>query len=191
MSEPTPDVGTEAPSGTPTARRVALRLLVVVLAFLVAGTVAGVAWEQLWDAPVGLTYQGAWFLEPAGPDLSFQGVWLFVAIAFPLGIVLAVVAGLWREHETLTVVAVLVASCLASVLMYAVGHHLGPADPQVLAAGSPDYTKLPGSLGLTAPDADSTPWRSSALLALPMGAMAGLVGSYLLSGRGFGRRSRG
>ena len=190
MSDADPTTGTTVDAVRP-GRRVLVRLLVVAVAFLLAGAVAGVVWERLWDAPEGLTYQGDWFLEPAGPDLSFRGVWLFVAIAFPLGIVLAVVAGLGRDHEVLTVVVVLVAAALASVLMYAVGHHLGPADPQVLAARSPDYTKLPGSLGLTAPDADSTPWRSSALLALPMGAMAGLVGSYLLSGRGFGGRSRG
>ncbi len=172
-------------------RRLLVRLAVVVVVFLAAGALAGIAWERLWDAPVGLTLQGSWFLEPAGPDLSFQPVWIFVAIGFPLGLLIAAVVGLWRDHEALTVVVVLVAAGLASVLMYAVGTHLGPADPQVLAAGRPDYTSLPGSLGLTAPDADRTPWHSTALLALPMGAMAGLVGSYLLAGRGFDRRSRG
>lgn len=180
------------PTVDPTARRGPVRrLVVVVVAFLVAGAVAGVVWERLWDAPDGLTYQGAWYLEPAGPDVAFQGIWLFVLIAFPLGLVLAAVAGLWRDHETATVVTVLLAACLAAVVMYAVGSGLGPADPQVLAAGSPDYTPLPGDLGLTAPDDGATPWRSSALLALPAGAMAGLVGTYLLAGRGFSRRVRG
>ena len=172
-------------------RRLLVRVVAVVAAYLLAGALAGVAWERLWDAPDGLTLQGTWFLEPAGPDLSFQPVWLFVAIGFPLGLVLAALAGLWRDHEVVTVAVVLVAAGLASLLMYAVGTHLGPADPQALAAARPDYTALPGSLGLTAPDADRTPWHSTALLALPTGAMAGLVGCYLLGGRGFSRRSRG
>lgn len=180
------------PTTDPTPRRALVRRLVaVVVAFLLAGAVAGVVWERLWDAPDGLTYQGAWYLEPAGPDVAFQGIWLFVAIAFPLGLVLAAVAGLWRDHETATVVTVLVASCVAAAVMYAVGSGLGPADPQVLAAGSPDYTTLPGDLGLTAPDDGAVAWRSTALLALPAGAMAGLVGTYLLAGRGFSRRIRG
>ena len=168
-----------------------VRLGVVVAVFLVAGAGAGVLWERLWDAPEGLTYQGQWYLEPAGPDVSFAGVALFVAIAFPLGLVLAVLAGLLRGHEVATVVAVLVGSSLAAVVMYAVGSGLGPADPQALAAGAPDYTPLPGELGLTAPDAGRVPWHSTALLAFPGGAMAGLVGLYLFSGRGFGGRVRG
>ena len=65
----------------------------VVVAFLVAGAGAGVLWERLWQPPVGLAYGKEWFLEPAGPDLSFQGVALFVLIAFPLGLVLATVVG--------------------------------------------------------------------------------------------------
>jgi hypothetical protein len=75
--------------------------------------------------------------------------------------------------------------------MYGVGTALGPPDPQALAAGRPDYTPLPGDLGLTAPDDGRVRWHSTALLVLPAGAMAGLVGSYLLGNMGFVRRSRG
>ena len=75
--------------------------------------------------------------------------------------------------------------------MYAVGASLGPPDPQALAAGSPDYTPLPGDLGLTAPDRGRTPWMSTALLALPAGAMTGLVGTYLFGSQGLARRQRG
>ena len=126
-----------------------------------------------------------------GPDFSFEGIALFVLIAFPLGLVLAVLAGLWRGHETVTVVAVLVSAAIAAAVMYAVGTALGPPDPQALAAGRPDYTPLPGDLGLTAPDDGRVRWHSTALVVLPAGAMAGLVGSYLLGNRGFARRSRG
>ena len=104
---------------------------------------------------------------------------------------LAVLAGLWRGHETVTVVAVLVSAGIAAAVMYAVGTSLGPPDPQALAAGRPDYTPLPGDLGLTAPDQGSVRWHSTALVVLPAGAMAGLVGTYLLGNKGFARRSRG
>ncbi|KRE92286.1 hypothetical protein ASG76_17730 [Nocardioides sp. Soil774] len=164
---------------------------VVVVAFVLAGALAGVLWEWLWDAPSGLTYQGKWYLEPAGPDVSFQGVALFVLIAFPLGLVLGALTGLARGREVSTVVVVLLAGAAAAVVMYAVGAGLGPADPQVLAAGQPDYTPLSSDLALTAPDPGLAPWRSTALVALPAGAMAGLVGTYLLGSRGLARRSRG
>ena len=167
------------------------RLGVLVAVFVAAGAGAGVVWERLWDAPGGLTYQGQWFLEPAGPDVSFEGVALFVLIAFPLGLVLAALAGLWRGHEVVTLVGVLAGAVLASVVMYAVGSALGPADPQVLAAGAPDYTPLAGDLALTAPDPGREPWLSTALVAFPAGAMAGLVGTYLLGSRGLRRPSRG
>lgn len=173
------------------ARALLVRGAVVLAVFLAAGAAAGALWERLWDAPAGLSYQGEWFLEPAGPDVSFQGTALFVLIAFPLGVVLAVLAGIRRDHEVATVLTVLVAASLAGVVMYAVGSSLGPSDPQVLAAGRPDYTRIDGYLGLTAPDRDRVPYHSTALVALPAGAMTGLVGMYLLGGRGLVGRPRG
>lgn len=171
--------------------RVLPRVLTILAVFVVGGAAGGVLWERLWDAPTGVTFEGRWYLEPAGPDFSFEAIALYVLIACPLGLLLAVLAGLWRGHETATVVTVLVAASLAAVVMYAVGSALGPPDPQALAAGRPDYTPLPGDLGLTAPDEGRVQWHSTAFVALPAGAMAGLVGSYLLGNRGFARRSRG
>ncbi|RYC05466.1 hypothetical protein [Nocardioides zhouii] len=167
------------------------RVGAIVVGFVVAGAAAGALWEQLWTPPMGLAYEDQWFLEPAGPDLSFEGIALFVLIAFALGLVLAVVSGLWGGHELVTVAAVVVASVLAGAAMYAVGNALGPADPQLLAAGSPDFTPLPSDLGLTAPDRGRTQWHSTAFVALPAGAMTGLVGMYLFGSRGFVRRPRG
>lgn len=178
--------------GAATGRRTALvRLAVVAAVFLVAGAAAGALWEWLWHPPVGLSYHGEWFLEPAGPDFSFDGIALFVLIAFPLGLVLAVLAGLRHGDEVATVLTVLVAAGLASVVMYAVGSSLGPGDPQALAAGSADYTRIDGDLGLTAPDRDRVPYHSTALVALPAGAMAGLVGMYLLGSRRLPETPRG
>jgi hypothetical protein len=185
------EVGTRSPFRSADGRAPVRRVLSVLALFVAGGAVAGVLWERLWHAPAGLVFEGRWYLEPAGPDFSFEGIALFVLIAFPLGLVLAVVAGVWRGHETATVVAVLVGAGLAAMTMYAVGSALGPDDPQVLAAAAPDYTPLDGGLGLTAPDHDRAPWQSTALLALPAGAMAGLVGTYLMGTTGFTRRSRG
>lgn len=188
---------TEAPEGPvhpedAAGRPSLLRRSATVLALFVAGgAAAGVLWERLWDAPTGLAYDGRWYLEPAGPDHSFEGIALFVVIAFPLGLVLALLVGRWRGRETTTVVSVLVAAGIAAGVMYAVGSSLGPTDPQVLAAAQPDYTPLPGDLGLTAPDSGRVGWHSTALVALPAGAMAGLVTTYLLTSRGLVRRRRG
>ncbi len=99
--------------------------------------------------PVGLTYGGEWFLEPAGPDFSFEGAALYVIIALPLGLLLAVLSSLRPGDEVITVVTVLVAAAIGAVVMYAVGHGLGPPDPQALAAGQPDFTPLPGDLVLS------------------------------------------
>ncbi len=172
-------------------RATVVHLAVVLVVFLVAGAAAGALWERLWDAPAGLSFQGEWFLQPAGPDLAFEGIALFVVIAFPLGLVLAVLAGILRGHEVATVLTVLVAASLAGIVMYAVGSSLGPSDPQALAVGQPDYTPISGEIGLTAPDRDRVRWHSTALVALPAGAMTGLVGMYLLGSRGRAARSRG
>jgi hypothetical protein len=172
-------------------RSLLTRIGAIVVGFLVAGAAAGVLWERLWEPPVGVTYEDQWFLQPAGPDVSFAGIALFVVIAFALGLVLAVLSGLWGDHEVVTVGTVLVAAALAGVVMYAVGTSLGPADPQLLAAGKPDFTPLPSDLGLTAPDRGRTQWHSTAFVAAPAGAMTGLVGMYLFGSGGFARRPRG
>jgi hypothetical protein len=192
MSDVTAPAGPDgSTSSTGETSGILRRVLWVLALFVVGGAAGGVLWERLWDAPTGLAYQGRWYLEPAGPDFSFEGIALYVLIAFPLGLALAVLVGLWRGHETVTVVAVLVSAVIAAAVMYAVGTALGPPDPQALAAGRPDYTPLPGDLGLTAPDDGRVRWHSTALVVLPAGAMAGLLGTYLLGNRGSARRSRG
>ncbi|MBC2933551.1 hypothetical protein [Nocardioides sp. zg-1228] len=193
MSDAThaPEQSGDEPGAGPGPSSLRRRLLWVLVLFVGGGAAAGVLWERLAEPATGLAYEGGWYLEPAGPDLSFQAVALYVVIAFPLGLLLAVLVGRWRGHERVTVLAVLVAAGLGAAAMYAVGHALGPPDPQALAAGSPDYTELPAELGLTAPDRDSVPWHSTALLALPGGAMLGLVGSYLGGNWATARRARG
>ena len=176
---------------SPASRPVLVRVAAIVAAYVVASVVAGVVWERLWSEPVGLTYGGEWFLEPAGPDLSFQGVALYVLIAFPLGLLLAVLSSLRPGDEVITVVTVLVAAAIGAVVMYAVGHGLGPPDPQALAAGQPDFTPLPGDLVLSSSTPGETTFASTALVAMPTGSMAGLVGVYLLGSKRVGAPSRG
>lgn len=180
------------PDGVSTASRpILVRVAGTVAAYVLASVVAGVVWERLWSAPVGLTYGGEWFLEPAGPDFAFEGAALYVLIALPLGLLLAVLSSLRPGHEVTTVVTVLVASVIGAVVMYAVGHGLGPPDPQALAAGQPDYTPLPGDLVLSSSTRGETPFASTALVAMPAGAMAGLVGVYLLGRKRVDESSRG
>jgi hypothetical protein len=172
-------------------RPVLVRIGVLLAAYVVAGALAGVLWERLWQAPDGVAFGGQWYLDPAGPDVGFSGVALFVVIAFPLGLVLGAVSGRWRGYEVTTVLVTLVAASVAALVMFAVGNALGPPDPQALAAGQPDFEPITGGLGLNAPDHGRAPWRSTALLALPGGAMTGLVGVYLLGNKGLPKRSHG
>lgn len=166
------------------------RALVVVLVLAAAGAIAGVAWEALWQAPVGVVYDEQWFLDPPGPDASFSGTALYVLLAFPVGLALGAAAALVPRQEAVTLVAALVGSLVAGWLMYAVGHALGPADPRVLAAGAPDLTRVPSDLVLAgasdAPGESAAPYRSTAFVAFPLGTLAGLTVVYL-SGLGRGR----
>lgn len=155
------------------------RALPVLLVFAAVGAGAGVLWEVLWDAPTGVVFKDQWFLEPSGPDISFSGTALYVLIALPLGAVLGAAAALLRGREALTLVSVLVGSLVAGWVMYAVGHALGPPDPRVLAAGKPDYTTVPADLVLAAAGDSTAPYRSTAFVAFPVGALAGLTLVYL------------
>ena len=164
------------------------RVLAVVLAFAAAGAASGWAWEALWEPPSGVVYQGRWFLDSASPDDSFSGAALYVTLALPVGLVLGALAGLLPGREAVTLGAVLVGSFLAGWLMYAVGHALGPADPQVLAAAQPDYERVPADLVLAAPGESTSPFRSTALVAFPLASLAGLAIVYL---SGFRARQHG
>lgn len=178
-------------SGRVRDRSLLVRVLTSLAGFLLASALAGVLWERVWEAPAGLVYKGEWFLEPAGPDVAFQAAALYVVIALPLGLLLAVLCSLRPGHEVVTVITVLVAAAIGALVMYAVGHGLGPPDPQALASGKPDYTAVVGDLVLGSASKGSRPWASTALLAMPAGAMAGLVGMYLLGRGGLGKAPRG
>ncbi|QBX54020.1 hypothetical protein EXE58_00010 [Nocardioides seonyuensis] len=116
------------------------RACLVVVGFVACGALAGVIWNAWWEPPSGVAYQGMWLLDPAGPDVALSGTALYVALAFPVGLVLGVVVSAVPRHEVATLVGVVVGSALAAWVMYSIGHLLGPPDPRVLAAGEADFT---------------------------------------------------
>ncbi|MEO5665787.1 MAG: hypothetical protein ABIR39_21170 [Nocardioides sp.] len=164
-----------------------------VAAFALSGALAGVVWERLWDAPVGVAFEDQWFLEPAGPDYSFSGTGWYVLVALVAGALTAFALGwFWPRHELVSVAAFVVGSMLAAWVMFEVGHALGPGDPQLLAAGKPDLTAIPSDLTLAGVDGQPRLFRldSSALAAYPIGAMFSSIYVYLVAaGRRSGRRS--
>lgn len=155
------------------------RIAVQALGFLVAGALAGVLWQAVWQAPDGVVFRGDWFFDPAGPDVAFTGAALYVAIAVPVGLALGISAGLLKGREMVTTVTVLLASAVAAVVMYAVGHTLGPSDPRVLAEDAEDFAAVPAALVLN-PEPGRRPWASTALVALPVGALGGLSATFLV-----------
>lgn len=155
------------------------RALLILGVFAAAGAFAGVGWEALWDAPSGVVYHHKWFLDPSGPDVSFSGTALYVLLALPVGVVLGAGAAFLRGREALTLGSVVVGALVAGWVMYAVGHALGPPDPRVLAAAKPDYARVPADLVLAAEGDSTTPYRSTAFVAFPVGALAGATVVFL------------
>jgi len=174
------------PSHEPTASRpgrrprpswlVALvQALVVVAVFGAAGAGCGWLWYHLWDAPSGVVADHQWFTSEAGLRDDFQGVAWYVAIAVPAGLVLGILtAWLLDRSELVSLVAVVAGSLLAAYVMYRVGTHLSPGDPNELAKTAKDGTKLKGALSV-----DSWPPRAS----FTFGALIGLACVYLVSAR--------
>lgn len=164
------------------------------IAFAVSGALAGVVWELVWDPPMGVAFDGTWFLEPVGPDYAFSGTGWYVVVALVAGAVTAFALGWWwPRHELVGFLAIAVGSMLAGWVMFKVGHALGPQDPQLLAAGKADLTAIPSDLRLAGVDGSPRLFRfdSSAMVAFPIGAMFASVYVYLVaSGRASVRRQR-
>lgn len=151
----------------------------VAVALVVLGALAGVLWWALWTPPSGVALAGRFVLDSDGARADFDATGSYVVIALVLGLVAGLVVG-WvtRRDELLVVGVALVAAVAAGLLMYAVGHLLGPADPSSLAADAEDYAPLTGDLHV----AGSAPF-----LSLPGGLLVGLVITLL----GFARHVGG
>ena len=149
--------------------------------FALAGAGAGWVWHALWaPAPPGVAVEGRWLpLPPVGSAAQFAGTAWFVLVGVVAGLVLGVLVGLLLSREELvSLAAVVVGSAAATWAMYRVGVALAPPDPAPLAARAEDGTRLLGTLGVTG---------ASPFAALPVGALVGLVLTYLLVQRGLRR----
>lgn len=128
-------------------RRVPLRPVLVLVAFVVAGAAAGVVWERLWTPPTGLVVDNTWYLDAEGVQDDFSGTGLYVVVALTAGALLGLVAGLTtRGHELATLAVVALGSMMAAWVMLLTGTSLGPPDPRPLADGRADYTEVPADL---------------------------------------------
>lgn len=177
------------PGGAPPTARVAwwrrhelLDALVVVVAFAVTGAFGGLVWRSLWHAPSGVVLKHQWYLRPEqlGDDFSATGLFVLVSLGASL-LTATVVALVVERNELVTLAAALAGAALASWVMYAVGHRLGPADPQVLAAGAKNWTPLPADLRV-AGGSHSVGWvplPSAPFLAFPFGTAVSLLVVYL------------
>ncbi len=147
----------------------------VVVALAVVGAVAGVVWERLWTAPAGVVESHRWVQDEAGLRGDFSGTGTYVAVAAVAGLLAGLAVTLvFRRHEIVTFLSLVVGSVLAGWLMYRVGLALGPDDPAVLARSAPDGTRLPGTLGVPG---------VSPFVALPTGALLALVVMFFGLGR--------
>ena len=152
---------------------------VIVLLFVVAGVLLGVAWEHLWSPTEGRVVRHEWFVvddqlryDLDGLRNEFAGTALFVSLSLVAGAVLGALSALLLAREELrTLVAVVVGSVSASVLMWQVGTRLGPGDPEVLARTATRGTILPDDLELGS---------LGALVTLPLAACLALVVVFLL-----------
>lgn len=154
--------------------RPTLEVGLVVLAFVLVAAGLGWWWWHLWSpAPRGQVFElrdadgtHQWFPSEAGDRRGFAGTGLYVTLAVPAALVLgAAAAGFVRRRPILTLAAVLVGSSLAAWVMYAVGTHFSPPDPQQLAAAADPGTELPGALQIHGPSAFLL-WPAAALMAL-------------------------
>ncbi|MGI8644827.1 MAG: hypothetical protein ACR2JD_00655 [Nocardioides sp.] len=147
--------------------RLALRLLLTLVVFALAGIVAGVVWEAFWTPPRGVAIENEWFLDNQGVQDDFSGTGLYVLVGLVGGLVLGLVSALTaRSHEVATLVTVALGSSAAAALMAVTGHALGPPDPGPLAEGKKDFTEIPADLQVVG----RTPYA-----ALPAGAITGLA----------------
>ena len=104
---------------------------------------------------------------------------MVVAVAVPFGIALGGAAALVGRDVLALMLTTMVASSVAAGVMFAVGHTLGPADPDAVSVDSADYAPVPSDLSFTT-EKDDPAWASSALVAFPLGAMAGMTAILLV-----------
>lgn len=159
------------------------RIVGIAGAFAVAAIVGGELLVQLWTPPPGVAYQGEWFPRQAGPDLMFAATAYYVALAGGLGLALGIGIALLRGNEWATLVTTGLAALAAGWLMHAVAVAQGPDDPRPAAQEAADMTPLEGALVVAAPGDARHIFTSTVSLSMPVGALTGLAGVYLVAPR--------
>lgn len=145
-----------------------VQLLIGVLVLAAAGALAGVVWEWVWTAPVGVVADHQWLAEDeAGLRGQFSGTGWFVVVATVTGLLAGgVVATFLDRVPLLTLLAVVLGSAVGTWVMLSVGSALGPPDPTQIALTAKNGTRLPGELAVSR----RTPWVS-----MPAGALVALT----------------
>jgi hypothetical protein len=135
-------------AGAGQLRRSLLFAAAVVVAYLVAGAVAGVVWEWLWTPPTQVVQQHQLFYTDYGSLRQvFTGTGLYALVAAVTAALLALATGLLtRRHELLVLAAVTLGSLGAAWTMHVVGVALGPPDPAVIAKTAADGTHVSAQL---------------------------------------------
>ncbi|CAB4687488.1 MAG: hypothetical protein F2667_01065 [Actinobacteria bacterium] len=154
-------------AGERTLRPSLLQGAVVIVLFAVAGLGCGWLWHHLYDAPQGIAYDGRWIgLDAEQVRRDFSGTASYVLIGFAAAVVLGLVSAVVLDRDELvTLAAVAAGAVLASVLMAWLGSHLGHPDPDMVAAGAKDGTKIPGDLHVAGLSVYFV-WPAGALLSL-------------------------
>jgi hypothetical protein len=145
-----------------------VQALIGVAVLAATGAVAGVVWEWVWTAPVGVVSGHKWLAQDeAGLRGQFSGTGWYVVIASVAGLLAGAAVALFLDRVPLaTLAAVVVGSLVGAWLMVVVGAALGPADPVHLALTARDGTHLPGRLEVSG----RSPWAS-----MPAGALVALA----------------
>lgn len=161
----TPPLPEPARRSLPAPLVVLLQALATVAVLAGAGALAGLVWFQLWTPPSGTVRSGQWITDETGLRADFAGTGLYVVIAAATGLLVgAVVAIVFDRSELATLLCVLGGAALAGWVMYLVGVHRSPPDPQSVAATAADGTVLPGRLHVS---------RRTPFVAFPLGALVG------------------
>lgn len=156
----------------------------VLLAFALAGLVAGWVWQR-WATPAtGVVLEGTWrlgvriegdYLVSDGTSYgrAFGVIGTYVVVCAVGGLVLGIVTALvCRRSELVTLAAVAAGSALAAFLCYRIGLSQGPPDPTVAARTADDATMLSGSLAIE---------QLSPFVAWPLAALLALAVTYLFT----------
>ena len=179
-----PPVVTSVPTSRRSVVRQVIEVVLVLVIFAAVGLAAGWLWEHWWQPTTGAVVDGKWypgtrvegdFLVSDFPGLRgyFNATASFLLIGVVAGLVLGILSGLVGRRSELIMLAVVVAgSALACYLAYRLGVHLGPPDPDPIAASAKNGTVLPSNLSLTG---------KSPFVGWTLGALLGLGVTYFLT----------